>query len=248
MKRLALVVLVLTLGALPAAADDAATRGRIEARLQKAGLDREAEITVDVRGDRAVLSGAVTTVHARNVAEKAALKEVRGVDNRLRVLPETRSDAQIVTEVREAILRYPRYSVFDSVSFAVQDGVVVLQGSVQQPDRRSDIEDRVARVAGVREVRNEIRVQSVSLFDDQLRRQLYRAIYGDRLAPYASMADPPVRILVDRGRVTLTGYVNSAVDQALLGHIARETLAFSVDNRIKVDGEERKEARPPSGD
>ena len=46
-----------------------------------------------------------------------------------------------------------------------------------------------------------------------------------------------MRIVVDNGRVTLTGWVNSAVDRQVFGNIANATLAFQVDNRIKVDGE-----------
>jgi len=46
-----------------------------------------------------------------------------------------------------------------------------------------------------------------------------------------------VRIVVDHGKVTLTGWVNSAVDRTLVGIAARDTLAFDVDNRVKIDGE-----------
>ena len=47
----------------------------------------------------------------------------------------------------------------------------------------------------------------------------------------------PVRIVVDNGRVTLTGWVNNEVDRQVFGNLAKSTLAFQVTNRIKVDGE-----------
>jgi len=91
-------------------------------------------------------------------------------------------------------------------------------------------------------VTNEIRVQPLSPFDDRLRRELLRRIYGDeRFERYASWAHPPIHIIVDRGRVTLTGIVGSAVEQQLLGHIARGTLAFAVDNQVKLESELRAE-------
>ena len=63
-------------------------------------------------------------------------------------------------------------------------------------------------------------------------------IYGDeRFVQYASWANPPIRIVVDKGRITLTGLVGSAVEQQLLGHIARGTLAFSVDNQVKLESD-----------
>jgi hyperosmotically inducible periplasmic protein len=224
------------------AADDAAILRKIEARFAKADLDREGEIHVAVEEGRARLTGFVTTVYRHRLAERMAAREAEAVDNRLRVVPEERPDVEIRDAVRETLLQYPYDSVFDSVAFGVDRGVVVLRGSVNQPYRRSDIWERVARVAGVRAVVDQIEVQSVSIFDARLRLQIARAIYGDpRFVQYADRAHPPIRVVVDKGRVTLTGYVASPVEQALLGHIARGFLAFEVDNQVRVDGESPEE-------
>jgi osmotically-inducible protein OsmY len=182
-------------------------------------------------------------------AEKAARKETKTVENRIRVLPAVeRSDAELEKDVRKAILRSPNYGVFDSVGVTIEDGVVLIQGSVGMGYRKNDIVDRVAKVEGLRGLQDEIRVQSVSQFDDRLRRQLFRQIYGsDRFVHFTNLANPPVRIVVDRGHVTLTGYVPTRVDQALLGHIARSTSAFKVDNLVQVDGEQDKERGRTSG-
>jgi len=153
-----------------------------------------------------------------------------------------RKDSEIRKDVVDRILRYPWYTVFDSIEAGVEDGVVILRGSVNQPYRKSDLQKRVADIPGVKGVTNEIRVQPLSPFDDRLRRELLRGIYGDeRFVRYASWAHPPIRIIVDRGRVTLTGVVGSAVEQQLLGHIARGTLAFAVDNQVKLESELRAE-------
>jgi hyperosmotically inducible protein len=186
----------------------------------------------------------VATVDAQRDAEKAALEESKAVDNRIKVLPEKRSDTEIRKAVRDAVLRYPYYSVFDDVEYAVEDGSVLLRGSVYRPNRRTDIDNLVAKIPGVREIQNEIDVQPASFFDDQLRRELVRAIYG-RLVQYSVQPNPPIHIIVNRGKVTLTGYVNSQVDQALLGVLARETLAFDVANQVKVEGQPSAEDRKP---
>jgi osmotically-inducible protein OsmY len=55
-----------------------------------------------------------------------------------------------------------------------------------------------------------------------------------------------VRIIVDGGRVTLTGYVNSEVERFLVGQVARDTLAFAVDNQVKLDREAHPEDKPKS--
>ncbi len=149
-----------------------------------------------------------------------------------------RKDSEIRKDVVDQVLRYAWYTVFDSIEAGVENGNVLLRGSVNQPYRKSDIEKRVATIPGVKGVTSEIRVQPLSPFDDRLRRELVQRIYGDeRFVQYASWAHPPIRIIVDRGRVTLTGVVGSAVEQQLVGHIARGTLAFAVDNQVKLESE-----------
>jgi hypothetical protein len=148
-----------------------------------------------------------------------------------------RPDAAIERDAERAILGYSHYGVFDAVGVAVQDGQVTLVGSVNQPYRKDDIERRVARVAGVRAVVNTIAVQPVSFHDDGLRAELVRAIYGRGVLVNPSLVDPPVRIIVNNGRITLLGFVNSEVEKQMLGHIARGTLSFGVDNQLKLEGE-----------
>jgi osmotically-inducible protein OsmY len=229
----------------PALADDTGLRERIEARLGKAGLAERGQIDVEVTDGVAVLSGFTTTVDALRRAEKAARKETKTVDNRLRVIPAQKEDADIRKAVADAVLGYVYYGVFDSVGVGVEGGVVTLQGSVLQPWRKDEIEQRVARLDGVREVRNQIRVQPVSSFDERLRAQLYRRIYGDGLFQrYATFVNPPIRIIVENGNITLTGVVNSRVEKAALESIARGTLAFRVDNQVQVESDIEKE---PSG-
>src|SRR5262245_60448738 len=162
-RRAVLVAVVVSLAAAPApalaaaATDDGSLKSRVEARLTRAGLDQRGEIEVVERDGGVALEGAVVTVDARRQAEKLARKETKTVENSLRVVPPALSDDAVRHAVSQAILAYPRYGVFDSVELAVSDGAVVLSGSVLQPYRKTDIESRVARVEGVREIRNEIR-------------------------------------------------------------------------------------------
>jgi osmotically-inducible protein OsmY len=230
----------------PAFANEAGLRERIEARLAKAELAEHGQVEVGVENGVAVLSGFTTTVDARTRAEKAARKETKEVENRLRVVPVAEVvDPALQRAVADAVLGYVNYGVFDSVGVAVEQGVVTLQGSVQHPWRKVDIERRVARLDGVRELRNEIRVQPVSSADDRLRSQLYREIYGNGLFQrYATFVNPPIRIIVENGNVTLTGLVNSQVEKAVLGSIARSALAFRVDNQVQVEREIAKEPPP----
>ena len=151
-----------------------------------------------------------------------------------------RKDFQIFKDVATSVERYTRFTIFDDVSANVKDGVVTLSGKVTMPYKRSDIEKRVARVDGVRSVRDEITVLPVSQFDDDLRYRIARSIYNNsNFWNYAIMANPPIHIVVEHGRVTLTGVVQSNVDRMLARSLATQFGAFSVTNALKTDAEVR---------
>jgi osmotically-inducible protein OsmY len=233
----------LLLAAASARADDAETQRKVEQRLARAKVYAAADVRVSVENGVVTLDGLASRMDAALDAERAARKHSKSVVNRIRVVPDAhRKDSEIRAEVVDRVLGYVWYTVFDSVEAGVEDGVVILRGSVNQPNRKTDIEDRVAGIPGVKGLKSEIRVQGVSSFDDRLRRELVRRIYGDeRFAQYASWVHPPIRIVVDKGRITLTGVVGSAVEQRLVGHIASGTLAFGVDNQVKLESDLRAE-------
>src|SRR5262245_25899381 len=127
-----------------------------------------------------------------------------------------RKDLQVFNDIAAAVNGYTRTTIFDDVNTSVRDGAVTLTGKVTMPYKKDDIGKRIAGVDGVRTIDNRIEVLPVSSFDDQLRYRIARSIYGNSAFwNYAIMANPPIHIVVDRSRVTLTGVVNSEVDGAL---------------------------------
>ena len=153
-----------------------------------------------------------------------------------------REDLQIFRNISTEVLRYSYFTVFDSVHAEVDSGIVTLTGKVTMPYKRTDIEKRVAKVDGVREIQNRIEVLPVSQMDDDLRLQISRAIYGNSAFwNYAAMVNPPIHVIVERGRVTLEGVVNSNVDRMLARSLASSFGAFSVTNELKTEAEMRRE-------
>jgi hyperosmotically inducible protein len=151
---------------------------------------------------------------------------------------EARKDLQVFNDVSAAVVRYASFTIFDDVGADVTSGVVVLSGKVTMPYKRTDIEKRVAKVAGVTRIENRITVLPVSQFDEELRYTIARAIYGNSsFWHYAAMANPPVHIVVERGNVTLTGVVNNNVERMLARSLATSFGAFSVVNALKTDAE-----------
>jgi hyperosmotically inducible protein len=154
-----------------------------------------------------------------------------------------RKDLQVFNDIANQVNRYTQLTIFDSISASVTDGRVVLSGWVTMPYKRDDLERRVRRVEGVNTIDNKIGVLPVSQFDDDLRFRIARAIYGHSLFwNYANMANPPIRIVVNRGRVTLEGVVQSNVERMLARSLASGFNAFEIKNSLKTDAEVREEA------
>ena len=110
------------------------------------------------------------------------------------------------------------------------------------PYKKIDIEQRVHQAGPVERLVNRIVVLPVSQFDDDLRFRIARAIYSNpNFRPFASMVNPPIHVIVEHGRVTLEGVVNSQVDRMLARSIAANFLAFDVKNALKTEAEAKAE-------
>ena len=160
-----------------------------------------------------------------------------------------RKDLQVFNDIADQINRYTQLTIFDSIGAEVDNGQVVLTGWVTMPFKKDDIERRVRKVEGVGAIRNHIGVLPVSSFDDDLRFRIARAIYGNALFwNYAAMANPPIRIVVNNGRVALQGVVQSNVERMLARSLASGFGAFEVKNELKTDAEVRESMEPRRGD
>src|SRR6266849_7400543 len=151
---------------------------------------------------------------------------------------ETKSSQNLVREVRHQLLLLPYYSVFDNLAYKVEGDRVTLEGQVVRPTLKSDAENVVKGIEGVSGVTNNIEVLPLSPMDDQLRRALYRAIYGDpSLSKYSWSSVASIHIIVKNGNVTLEGIVDSEGDKNLAGLRANSVPdVFSVKHNLVVGG------------
>jgi hyperosmotically inducible protein len=149
------------------------------------------------------------------------------------------SENRIAQQVRHQLVMLPYYGVFDDLAFKVQGGTVTLLGAVTRPVLKSDAENVVKRIEGVTQVINEIKVLPPSPMDDQIRRAVYRAIYGDPALStrYGFRAVPSIHIIVENGHVTLEGVVANEIDKNLCNLRANGVRnVFSVTNNLQVEG------------
>ena len=146
----------------------------------------------------------------------------------------------IERQVFKGILRLPYYGVFDNIAYKVDGGTVTLYGKVVRPTIRKDAERVASRVEGVSNVVNNIEVLPLSGFDDSIRRRTLQTLAnnGGSLYRYFLGANPSVKIIVDRGNVTLEGYVRNRGDYNLANILANGvTGVFSVQNNLIIERE-----------
>jgi hyperosmotically inducible periplasmic protein len=158
----------------------------------------------------------------------------RAQNNKQQTEPKSRQN--LIREVRHQLVLLPYYSVFDNLAFRVEGDTVILEGQVVRPTLKSDAEAAVKNIEGIGRVVNNIEVLPPSPMDDQIRRAVYRAIFGDpALARYAESAVPSIHIIVKNGHVTLVGVVDSETDKNLVNlRVNGVPNVFSVKNELVV--------------
>lgn len=150
--------------------------------------------------------------------------------------------ARLDRQIRREILTLPYYGVFDAIGYQLSGDTVTLTGYVVRPTTKRDAEESVRDIEGVRNVVNRIEVLPLSPSDDRIRYQLLQTFVnrGGSLYRYFMGANPGIRIIVNRGRVSLEGYVDNRGDANLANILARGVPGtFAVTNNLQVIREAR---------
>ena len=163
----------------------------------------------------------------------AALGALLAVGN----LAAAAKDTSLAGQVRHELSMLPYYGVFDAISYEVNGHSVILTGAVHYPAIALDAVNVVQHIPGVEAVDNQIEVLPVSRFDDQIRLAAWRTAYSwPSLSRVASMPQPPVRILVKNGNITLVGIVPTQTDKdALTLRLNTVPGVFAVQNNLTVE-------------
>jgi len=147
-----------------------------------------------------------------------------------------KAQARIIKEVRHRILMLPNFGVFDNIAFKLDGYKVVLLGQVRDATLKDDAARAIKNVEGLEGIENRIEILPVSFNDDRLRRAVFNAIYRyPALQRYGIGSNRPIRIIVNRGNVTLEGVVDSEGDKNIAGIRANGVPdVFSVKNNLQV--------------
>jgi osmotically-inducible protein OsmY len=234
------MILLATIAIMPSIAradkqTDKAMQTVIEKRLEDHGIKN---VKVMVNDGGITLTGEVATIAEKMKAEKDAKKigDKYGITNDIKIKPMKMSDQELLDKVVEMIKKNVFYSIYDWVTIRASNGVVTLSGWVYEPWHKPLFLHQVQKVAGVTEIKNDIQVLPVSLYDDQIRRTAARIIYDtDQFEPYSNIMNPPIHIIVNQGKVTLEGFVTSQYQRDLADNlITVDTNALQVMNNLQV--------------
>ena len=217
---------------------DAQTTAGIQSRLEHAKVMKHGDVQVTYSNGVATLTGTVDNLGSKLDAEKAARKApgVSSVVDNIQVHADDVSENEMLDKARHEIVMYYAYGIFDNINLQAEGDRLIVAGQVTQPFKKDDIGNILTRVKGVAAVENDLEVLPVSNFDDQLRLQVARAIYGDPyFIHYRVQAMPPIHIVVKNGNVTLEGVVATTLDRTKADLAARGAgLSFSVVDNLRV--------------
>jgi hyperosmotically inducible protein len=227
-------------------ASDAALTSAVKAQLKGKYFK---DVTVMVQDGTATLSGQVDLFAYKAQAIKKAKKTkgIKDVRDNIAVggptIPDNVLQKNLLRRIEVDRVGYGQ--VFDAISVAVQNGVVVLGGHAIGPVTQQSAVALAAYTPGVKEVINKISVDPVSQFDDGIRIATYRAIYGyPALQRYAIVPWKPIRISVQNSRVTLYGIVDSEMDKQLAYMRAMQVPnVFQVTNDLIVGNETQEKSK-----
>jgi osmotically-inducible protein OsmY len=223
--------------------DPTITTGVAEKLLQKSQFEN---VKSSVEDGIVTLTGTVPVYQDKLDAAKNArkVKNVQGVRNLIEVAGTSVPDAELAAQLSRKIY-YDRIGYFDNafnyVTVSVKDGVVTLNGQTYNDVPKSDALAIAQRMPGVKDVVSNIQVLPTSNFDDRLRVQAFRTIYGNSvLSRYAIDPAKPIRIIVDNGHITLEGTVQNTMDKQVAGIRANQLPgAFRVENNLVVESDSK---------
>jgi osmotically-inducible protein OsmY len=208
----------------PSQSSDTATVAAVKRALS--GQSDLRRLAVSAAGSQVTLTGRLPTLFLKMDAVKRTLK-VEGVKTVVSEieLSQAESDSNLAMALGRAVDGYAYYTMFDYIDAVIRKGVVTLTGSVT-PDRNKaeDIVNAVAKVRGVQDIQNQIVTLPTSQGDDDIRSSLYSRISRDDSFEALPLdRHPPFHIVVERGAVTLYGFVQGEIEYRQLETIARYT-------------------------
>lgn len=212
--------------------DDEIQRDVVDALLSDVRLDIS-DLNVQVQRGTVRLQGKVSNLFQHHLAERIAgrIKGVAGIVNELSVGPDAvRDDSDIATDVAAALLR-DTWIDGHKIQVRVENGVVLLDGTVDSYVERASAEDDVRTVRGVKKIINSLDIRPGPKRHDQeiasdIRLDLLRQLRLGRSEIDVSVIDSIARV---------RGSVDSIETRRAIEEIVQRTPGVKgVVNEVKI--------------
>jgi len=211
---------------------DLELRGRVMAELDYDPSIDAAHIGVAVDQGIVTLTGHVSN-YAEKVAAERAVRRVKGVravadEIEIRLPREKKTSDDEIAKRAADILRWDTQVPSDAIQITVQDGWVTLSGAVDWQYQRTAAESDIYKLSGVLGVNNHIRIQSRAQVAD-LESRIEEALKRN-----AEIEAESIKVSVDDGAVTLTGFVHDLAErQAIKSAVWSAPGVRSVDDQLR---------------
>jgi osmotically-inducible protein OsmY len=194
-----------------------------------------ADVQVDTHDGIVTLTGSTKNIAEKQYAdlESKKIRGVRGVIDKLEVIPDARLDGDISRDISQRLMFNStiEYKGPYGPKVLVKDGNVTLTGQVSSREEFKEAEVVAGEVSGVKSVRNELVVDfNPERTDPEIEASVRAALQRD-----VYLTGLPITVAVNNGNVTLEGEVGNAYEKERARYDAY--LADSVkkvDNLIKV--------------
>lgn len=195
-------------------------------------------INVEAEDGHVTLQGTLATYHQRRLAEQDTrnVVGVAWISNLIRVQPVLRSDQAMNEDARfnldsDAALRG------DIIKAFVNNGTLLLTGTVQSYFQKAQAENDVSRIVGIVDVVDDLDVNPQPRPDDIALKENVLQRLSTNWAIWPQLGD--IQVTVQDGRVVLAGTVRTWQQRREAGRMAHLTKGvLAVDNRLAVKGAE----------
>src|ERR1700757_4106022 len=186
-RTLAVLFLTICASSLSATAAPQRTAAKYDEQILQ-DVDKSIQSRKEFQGVKASVEDQIVTLEGTvnlyidlvNLEKKVKkIKNVDGIRNHVQVQSNV-PDEQLRQTLADR-LRYDRvgYGIaFNVITLDVKDGVVTLGGTVRDYPSKDSAVAIAETTPGVKDIVDNIEVAPTSMFDDQLRVKLFRAIYG----------------------------------------------------------------------
>lgn len=193
-----------------------------------------AEVGVEVNEGVITLTGTVSSYGEKMAAQEAAhrVADAHDVVNAIEVQTlgaKARSDVELAHMARH-VLEWDVLVPDEGVTLTVDNGWIILEGTVKVWAQRDEAERAIQHLAGVQGVSNLITVAAPPLKSQDIRLAIQEALWRR-----ATREANHIEVTVEGGQVTLSGRVQSPQEKrAILGTISHAPGVSAINDQLQI--------------